>query len=77
MPIGCLTAEHNEGGGDNEIGIDCPSTPAELSDSSICMTGRAAMIAVLLAPTASIAKHDDHRRTPRLLDCSDGSRTKE
>jgi hypothetical protein len=25
------------------------------------MLGRAAMIAVLLAPTASIARHDDHR----------------
>jgi hypothetical protein len=25
------------------------------------MLGRAAMMAVLLAPTASIAKHDDHR----------------
>jgi hypothetical protein len=25
------------------------------------MVGKAAMIAVLLAPTASIARHDDHR----------------
>ena len=25
------------------------------------MSGKAAMIAVLLAPTASIARHDDHR----------------
>jgi len=25
------------------------------------MFGKAAMIAVLLAPTASIARHDDHR----------------
>jgi hypothetical protein len=25
------------------------------------IAGRAAMIAVLLAPTASIARHDDHR----------------
>jgi hypothetical protein len=25
------------------------------------MLGKAAMIAVLLAPTASIARHDDHR----------------
>jgi hypothetical protein len=36
------------------------STPAALSASSLRMLGKAAMIAVLLAPTASIAKHDDH-----------------
>src|SRR5262245_38956944 len=40
------------------------STPAELSESSLRMFGRAAMIAVLLAPTASIATHDDHRTEP-------------
>jgi hypothetical protein len=28
------------------------------------MFGKAAMIAVLLAPTASIARHDDHRTEP-------------
>jgi len=31
------------------------------------MTGRAAIIAVLLAPTASIAKHDDHRTDTEAL----------
>jgi hypothetical protein len=36
------------------------SAPAELSESSARMLGKAAMIAVLFAPTASIAKHDDH-----------------
>jgi len=37
------------------------SAPAGLSESWVCMSGKAAMIAVLLAPTASIARHDDHR----------------
>jgi hypothetical protein len=36
-------------------------TPAELRKSSVCIVGKAAMIAVPLAPTASIARHDDHR----------------
>src|SRR5262249_61599804 len=36
-------------------------TPAELRESSVCMVGNAAMIAVLLAPTASVARHDDQR----------------
>src|SRR5215470_4826394 len=36
------------------------STPAALRASSVRMLGSAAMIAVLLAPTASIARHDDH-----------------
>jgi hypothetical protein len=35
--------------------------------SSVRMLGRAAMIAVLLAPTASIARHDDHRTEARRL----------
>jgi hypothetical protein len=37
------------------------STPAELSTSSLRMLGKAAMIAVLLTPTASVARHDAHR----------------
>src|SRR5262249_36931060 len=37
------------------------STPAALSPSSVRMLGKAAMIAVLLMPTASIVRHDDHR----------------
>src|SRR5262245_66237919 len=37
------------------------STPAELRERSDRMAGKAAIIAVLLAPTARIAKHDDHR----------------
>ena len=36
-------------------------TPAELRKSSARMVGKAAMIAVPLAPTANIARHDDHR----------------
>jgi hypothetical protein len=31
------------------------------------MLGKAAMIAVLLAPTASIARHDDHRTEAKPL----------
>ena len=37
------------------------STPPGPSASSVRMSGRAAMMAVLLAPTASIARHDAHR----------------
>jgi hypothetical protein len=33
------------------------------------MSGRAAMIAVLLAPTASIARHDDHRTDANPVRC--------
>ncbi|GAB4066675.1 hypothetical protein GCM10028812_16060 [Ancylobacter sonchi] len=36
-------------------------TPAGVSDSSLRMSGKAAMIAVLLAPTASMARQDDHK----------------
>ena len=43
------------------------STPAELSASSVRMLGNAAMIAVLLDPTASIARHDDHRTEAKPL----------
>jgi hypothetical protein len=36
-------------------------TPAGLKESSVRIVGNAAIIAVLLAPTASIARHDAHR----------------
>jgi hypothetical protein len=36
-------------------------TPAALRKSSVRIVGKAAMIAVPLAPTASIARHDGHR----------------
>jgi hypothetical protein len=43
------------------MALTAHSTPAELKKRSVRMFGKAAMIAVLLAPTASIARHDDHR----------------
>jgi hypothetical protein len=43
------------------------SAPAELRKSSIRMFGKAAIIAVLLAPTASIATHDDPRTNANLV----------
>jgi hypothetical protein len=46
-----------------------PFHAAELRESSFRMFGRAAMIAVLLAPTASIARHDDHRTDANPVRC--------
>src|SRR6478736_3713295 len=44
-------------------------TPAELRKSSVRIVGKAAMIAVPLAPTASIARHDDHRTDVNPVRC--------
>src|SRR5262245_22977032 len=45
------------------------STPAGPRERSVRMSGKADIIAVLLAPTPSIARHDDHRTEANTARC--------
>jgi hypothetical protein len=74
-----IGARRGPGRGLHLVALTAHCTPAELRKSSVRMVGKAAMIAVPLAPTASIARHDDHRTdadplriwsSPRPASCS-------
>ena len=52
--------QHDAGRGDNKIGIDRPFNAGCARESSVRISGKAAMMAVLFSTDREFARHDDH-----------------